>query len=271
VPVIALSQLSRAVETRGGSKRPQLSDLRESGCLTGDTILQDADTGRLVTIKELAERKEQSPVKVLAMSDNYKIGAHTLTKAFYSGRKMTYELTTRSGRTIKASANHPFRKLEGWTALEDLSPGDRIAATESHSDIFWDEIKSITPLKEEDVYDATIEGVHNFVANDIIVHNSINLTTDVLHFAFTKRGKKGLLDAPHQGQLDTLIEEIEFQLETNEDLMQTIRPVHEFATNAMIVLIAIHVVAALQHHFVAKDRSTTKMLKFWKSERNSAG
>lgn len=45
-----------------------------------------------------------------------------------------------------------------------------------------------------------------------------------------------------------------------------VRQFHEFATNAVIVLIVGHILAALHHHFVAKDNSTIRMLKFWKSE-----
>ena len=54
----------------------------------------------------------------------------------------------------------------------------------AESDIFWDEIASITPLGEEDVYDATIPTTHNFVANDIIVHNSIEQDADIVSFIY---------------------------------------------------------------------------------------
>ena len=48
------------------------------------------------------------------------------------------------------------------------------------------------------------------------------IAADALHFAFTTRGGQGLVAAPHQGHLDTIIEEIEFQLDTNPDLMNSV-------------------------------------------------
>lgn len=54
------------------------------------------------------------------------------------------------------------------------------------------------------------------------VGKSVCISTDALHFAFTTRGGQGLIAAPHQGHLDSLIEEIEFQLDSNPDLMASI-------------------------------------------------
>jgi replicative DNA helicase len=65
----------------------------------------------------------------------------------------------------------------------------RIVASEplsalAASDVYWDEIVSIEPDGEEDVYDLTVEGLHNFVASDIIVHNSIEQDADIVVFIY---------------------------------------------------------------------------------------
>jgi len=143
IPILCLSQLSRRVEERQGH-RPMMSDLRESGCLTGDTQIKDADTGKLYTIKELADRKEQRPINVFGIDKDLKLKKRKMTKAFYSGKKRVYKLTTRSGREIKASANHPFFKLEGWTRLDNLKKNDKIALPRNY------DIKSKTKTLSND-------------------------------------------------------------------------------------------------------------------------
>lgn len=58
IPIIALSQLSRAVETRGGSKRPILSDLRDSGALE-----QDADIVMFVFRQKYYDKLEKKDLE----------------------------------------------------------------------------------------------------------------------------------------------------------------------------------------------------------------
>jgi replicative DNA helicase len=123
--MMVLSQLSRAPETRQGDHRPQLSDLRESGCLTGDTLVTVACTGARVPIRELVDRTDAC---VWALDEQtWRLKPAPVGRAFRTGRKPVFRLTTRLGRTIRATANHRFLTFEGWKRLDEIQTGDRVA------------------------------------------------------------------------------------------------------------------------------------------------
>ncbi|MGJ8666622.1 MAG: replicative DNA helicase [Patiriisocius sp.] len=127
VPVIALSQLSRAVETRGGSKRPLLSDLRESGA-----IEQDADIVSFIYRPEYYkieewDDEENSPTDgqaefIVAKHRNGGLDEIRLRFVGHLGKfenLETFPFTNEIASSMNAAANDDTFKTPNFPSAED--------------------------------------------------------------------------------------------------------------------------------------------------------
>jgi len=71
------------------------------------------------------------------------------------------------------------------------------------NDVFWDKIVEITSIGEHDVYDGTVSGTHNFVANLVSLHNSLEQDADMV--ILLHRPDAFERDDPRGGEADLIL------------------------------------------------------------------
>jgi ribonucleoside-diphosphate reductase alpha chain len=92
-------------------------------CVTGDTLVY-TDRG-LITMRELYETGADFDAVVDARF-GYLPTFHPSSKAFHSGRKEVFRLSTREGYSVRATADHKIMTNRGWVKLGELQAGDKV-------------------------------------------------------------------------------------------------------------------------------------------------
>jgi deoxycytidine triphosphate deaminase len=90
-------------------------------CVAGDTQVLEASTGRLVPIADLAARPGST-----ATLEGEVISPSSVTEGTWQGVRPVYEVVTATGRSLRATSNHPLLTFSGWRRLGALRLGDRI-------------------------------------------------------------------------------------------------------------------------------------------------
>jgi replicative DNA helicase len=120
-----------------------------------------------------------------------------------SHRQFAAAMGTQSGGSSlwksAPSRERPGQALSRVAALL----GDADLSMVATNDVFWDEIASVTSLGEQPVYDATVPGTSNFVANGISLHNSIEQDADMVILLHREDAYER--ESPRAGEADFIV------------------------------------------------------------------
>lgn len=97
-------------------------------CNSSRTLVYDPNTGARRKIVDVVRDIENgTETYVAALGPDLKLRTVRPSRAFRNGRRPIFRMTTRLGRSIEVTANHPLLTIRGWRRLDELEPGSRIA------------------------------------------------------------------------------------------------------------------------------------------------
>ncbi len=164
-------------------------------CLTGDTEILMSNRLTIKKLKDMKDGDRVNTVNIETLIDE----PSDIHSFFCKMPDKLFEITTISGRKIKATANHPFLiNINGkceWKNVEDLKINDKMVVRYTVKDLSdntttivkfnkpdyyrTDLLKSITEIEPELVYDFTTRSDnHSFVASSFVCHNCPNETPE---------------------------------------------------------------------------------------------
>jgi len=97
-------------------------------CLRGSTLVYDPYSGARRRIDDVVRDVEGGEEAFVAsLGPGFRLRVTRVSRAFRNGVRPVFQLTTKLGRRIVATGNHPLLTMRGWRQLDELVPGDRVA------------------------------------------------------------------------------------------------------------------------------------------------
>ena len=141
-------------------------------CLTGDAEILMSDKSTIKKIKDIVDGDRVTTVNPETLIDE----PSDIHSYFSKMPDKLFEITTISGRKIKATANHPFliKTISGnqWIEVSDLKNGYEMIVRNHDGCFIYDKLDTLLEIEPELVYDFTTRSDnHSFIASSFVTHN----------------------------------------------------------------------------------------------------
>lgn len=141
-------------------------------CLAPEVKVYDPIAEKFYTVEEIV-RLEGKGIHVRSYDvKNGVFHARPVTAVFSNGEKPILRMKTEKGRILLATHTHKIFTRNGWYPMGGLELGEEIGSYSSSGTLEWDKVKELGFERIGKTYDITVDEDHNFVAENIIVHNS---------------------------------------------------------------------------------------------------